>query len=178
MRGRWRGFVVKENGPTKFPMGEIDATFSNKTATFTSYDGTSHEYGVSTTMGDTFNLHEKDGDKTYGVTNTLVENLRYTTAMGLSTFENATYPDSFALGMKSNHTMNMVLFQCNKWGANSTCDFHPKHLEEITELKKKIGILRDGECGRCDSGTHTCHTCACGTDPDCKPKDQCEKSCA
>merc|ERR1719473_2319497 len=124
MIGKWRGMVVKENGPSKFPMGEIDVVFDNKTATFTSYDGTSHHYEVSTTAGDTFALHDKDDEsRTFHVVNSLVENLRYTTAMGLSTFENTTYPDSFAQGMRSNHTLNMVLFQCNKWGANSTCSF-------------------------------------------------------
>lgn len=111
MLGRWRGFVVKEGGPGKFPMGEIDANFGNNTVTFTSYDGTAHHYDVSTTAGDTFSLHEKDGSsKPMHVVNSLVGNLRFTTAMGLSTFENSTYPDSFNLGMKSNHTLNMVLF--------------------------------------------------------------------
>ena len=40
MKGMWRGFVVKDGGVDKFPMGEIDAMFGNNTATFTSYDGT------------------------------------------------------------------------------------------------------------------------------------------
>lgn len=109
MVGKWRGFVVKDGGPKKFAMGEIDANFGNKTVTFTSFDGTSHKYDVSTTMGDTFTLHGDDG-KDFAVTNSLVGNLRYTTAMGLTTFENATQPDSFSLGVRSNHTMNMVLF--------------------------------------------------------------------
>jgi len=79
-------------------MGEIDAHFSNNTVTFTSYDGTKKEYDVSTTAGDTFSLHEKEGrgTKVLNVVNGLVANLKYTTAMGLSTFANATYPDSFA----------------------------------------------------------------------------------
>lgn len=123
MRGVWRGFVVKDGGPTKFPMGEIDAHFDNTTVTFTSYDGTAQSYDVSTTAGDTFSLHEKDGSKVMHVVNGLVANLRYTEAMGLSTFANATYPDSFAQGIRSNHTENMVLFQCNKWGKESTCHF-------------------------------------------------------
>ena len=37
--GNWRGFVVKNGSPTKFPMGEVDITFSNKTATFHNADG-------------------------------------------------------------------------------------------------------------------------------------------
>lgn len=77
-------------------MGEIDAHFSDTTATFTSVDGTKKEYDVSTTAGDTFSLQEKDGTKVMHVVNSLVGNLKYTTVMGLSTFGNETYPDSFA----------------------------------------------------------------------------------
>lgn len=111
MLGKWRGFVVKEGGASKFPQGEIDVLFENKTATFRGYDGESQTYEVSTTAGDTFSLQDKeDKTRTYHVVNSLVENLKYTTAMGLSTFENATYPDSFAQGMRSNDTTNMVLF--------------------------------------------------------------------
>jgi hypothetical protein len=44
------------------------------------------------------------------VVNSLVGNLKYTTVMGLSTFGNETYPDSFAQGMRFNDTENMVLF--------------------------------------------------------------------
>ena len=130
MLGKWRGLVVKNGGPTHFSMGEIDVVFANKTATFTSFDGSSHHYDVSTTQGDTFSLHEKEGGKTYHVVNSLVENLKYTTAMGLTTFENDTYPDSFAQGMRDNSTLNMVLFQCNTWGKNSTCDFKTEALAQ------------------------------------------------
>jgi hypothetical protein len=111
MIGKWRGFVVKDGGVDKFPMGEIDANFGNTTVTFTSYDGTAQHYDVSTTEGDTFTLHEKDDSKkVLHVANSLVGNLKYTTAMGLTTFANGTFPDSFSQGIKSNATENMVLF--------------------------------------------------------------------
>ena len=109
MKGIWRGFIVKDGGVDKFPMGEIDANFGNSSVTFTTYDGMKHKFDVSTTAGDTFSLHDEDGG-TVMVTNSLVGNLKYTTAMGLTTYGNDTYPASFSLGIKSNHTENMVLF--------------------------------------------------------------------
>jgi len=63
MIGKWRGFIVKNGGPSKFEMGEIDADFQNTTVTFKSFDGTSHDYDVSTTAGDTFTLHDKKDPK-------------------------------------------------------------------------------------------------------------------
>ena len=108
MVGMWRGIMVKEQGATKFEMGEIDAHFENKTASF-KIGETVTKYTVSTTAGDTFTLQNSDGE-TFRYTNSLVGNLRYTTAMGLTTYGNATYPDSFALGMRSNDTTNFVMF--------------------------------------------------------------------
>jgi len=74
-------------------MGEVDAVFGEKDVTIKHADGKSEHFDVSTTEGDTFILHNEE--KTINVVNSLVGNLKYTTAMGLSTYGNATYPDSF-----------------------------------------------------------------------------------
>lgn len=84
--------------------------------------GKTSNFDVATTNGDTFLLTGEDGTQVSYV-NSLVGNLKFTTAMGLSTFGNATYPDSFSQAMRSNDTMSLTMFACNRWGKNQTCDF-------------------------------------------------------
>jgi hypothetical protein len=67
--------------------------------------GKTSKFDVATTNGDTFLLTEQGADgKSVSYVNSLVGNLKYTTVMGLSTFGNSTYPDSFAQAMRSNDT--------------------------------------------------------------------------
>jgi len=113
MKGIWRGFVVKNSGVDHFPLGEIDAHFYNNTVEFSSQDGTINRYNVSTIASDSFSLREKDSGKIKNWVNSIVGDLKFTRIMGLSTFENTTYPESFAEGIKSNNTVNAVFFQCN-----------------------------------------------------------------
>jgi len=101
--------MVKNMGPKKFTMGEVDAVFGNKTLSL-DVGGTKTEFDVSTVAGDTFMLHGKDGGAGVAYVNGLVGNLHYTTVMGLSSFGNTTYPESFAQGMRSNSTENLVMF--------------------------------------------------------------------
>jgi hypothetical protein len=39
-----------------------------------------------------------------------VGNLKYTTAFGFSSYANATYPDSFSQGIRSNDTTDYLMF--------------------------------------------------------------------
>jgi len=176
----WRGFEVKHGSPTKFGMGEIQAEFKNKTLTLTGADGTANTYDVSTVMGDTFSIKSEDGTPQNFV-NGLVGNLKYTTAMGLSTFGNATYPDSFGQAMRSNDTSNLLMFQCNRWGGKSTCDFGHDEVMSLFEeffAPKEEKVGDDPKCARCDKGTETCEECNCETSPECVPAEQCNSSCS
>lgn len=178
MRGTWRGFEVKHGGPKNFTMGEVDAVFGEKAATIKHADGKTEHFDVSTTEGDTFILH--NGEKSVNVVNSLVGNLKYTTAMGLSTYGNGTYPDSFTNGIRGNETLSMTLFQCNKWGANATCDFNltAAFAETVMEPKKQM-IKRVGadSCAKCDKSNDQCYECECNSGPDCVPKEDCAKNC-
>jgi len=173
--GKWRGLNVKDRGVKKFDFGEKTADFKNNTV-----DLAGSSYPTSTTAGDTFQIVAEDGKK-QSFTYTLVGNLKYTTAIGMSTFRNATYPDSFAQGMRSNDTTNFVFFQCNKWGKKDTCNFEKTQILNQLKADEKrenlISNLLDGQCARCDKATETCEDCSCGTGPDCMPADQCKEQC-
>ena len=110
MLGTWRGFEVKDGASGKFDMGEVDAVFNETSLLLKRGDGSKTVYAVSTTQGDTFVLSNADDDKPIAVVNSLIGNLKYTTAMGLSSYGNETFPDSFGLGIKANNSMNFALF--------------------------------------------------------------------
>jgi hypothetical protein len=128
-------------------------------------------------MGDTFSLHPSGGGKVLNAVNSLVGNLKYTTVMGISTFGNETYPDSFAQGIRSNSTVDWVMFQCNKWGANSTCKFDVTEALAKSFLPKKNLIKPLAECAKCNEDSSTCEDCECGKDGCTMPRDQCEEKC-
>lgn len=118
--------VKNVGGPQHFEQGEYDFTFGKADLTVTHPNSTKSTYDVATTQGDTFSLTNHADKSVIHVTNSLVENLKYTTAMGLSTeFSNSTYPISFDDSIKHNDTLTFTLFQCNRWAASGTCDFTP-----------------------------------------------------
>jgi len=138
---------------------------------------------VVTVKGDTFST---TGEHSGTVTNWvygIVGNLKYTTVRGFSSYGNSTYPDSFAQGVRSNDTINYLMWQCNKWGGKDTCDFEDKEQASIFDLildtpTKMLGRVGDDpKCGRCDAATEKCEECACGTGDDCVPHDECVDKC-
>jgi len=136
-------------------------------------NGTSSTYKVSTVEGDTFILTDKDGKMDHWA-NSELENLKYTTAVGLTTFGNTTYPYSFSEGITFNNTLSAVIFKCKSWEKNNTCSFTPPP----TPPPLAIFEEKAAECAKCDLTDYKCETCECGSaDEACVDKAKCESSC-
>ena len=161
-------------------MGEQEFVFSENQLHVTSPAGKVLEYDVSTVQGDTFILTDKAGSA-FNYANSLVGNLKYTLAMGVSTaLSNSSYPISFADSIARNDTLTFTLFQCLPWAQKGTCNFSPPGgLKALPEPEHKIkAVIPQAEtCGKCDEATHQCTTCDCKTGGDCKPTAECEKAC-
>lgn len=57
--------------------------------------------------------------------------LKHTHVVGMSTYMNASYPDSFLSGIKSNDTMSMALFVCNDAATEDQCLFEESKLKTL-----------------------------------------------
>jgi len=134
------------------------------------------KYDVSTTQGDTFILKD-DKNTTLYYSNSIVSNLKYTTGVGISTYGNATYPDSFERGMTSNSTTDMVVFQCNKYGKKDTCQFGPPPPPSFKTKPVHNLFGKADKCGRCEITERKCIECTCGIDKDCLPMTDCDTKC-
>jgi len=75
MLGIWRGFMVKDNAPNNFDMGEYRFEFGETDLKITFQNDTSKMFDVATVAGDTFSLTDQDTNATWHFSNSLVENL-------------------------------------------------------------------------------------------------------
>jgi len=162
--------------------GEFDLKFTDKMLNSTDPMGHTNSYDVvypKETGGNRFWL-ENNGTKV-GCSFNRVANLKYVTGVGISTYNNETFPDSFAQGLKSNYTTNYVVFQCNIWGSKQDCDFEMKQIAKSFQPKEEknlIGaIFDDDKCSRCDVATNKCLPCNCGSGGGCGPAASCESMC-
>lgn len=113
-----------------------------------------------------------------------VANLKYTSALGFSTYGNETFVDSFQQGIDGNGTDNFVMFECNKWGKEDTCDFNTTSIRRSLAAqwfeKEPVNIFgkaKDDKCATCDHYTWKCETCECGSGDTCVPADECTDKC-
>ena len=103
--------MVKNKSPKKFDMGEYRFEFGKADLQVTTPNATKLMFDVATVQGDTFSLTNQATNETWTVSNSLVENMKYTSAMGISTeFSNSTYPISFTDSVKRNETLTFTLF--------------------------------------------------------------------
>ena len=70
------------------------------------------------------------------------------------------------------------MFQCNKWGANSTCKFDITEALAKSFLEPKRALIKPlAECAKCNEDSNTCEDCECGKDGCTMPRHECEEKC-
>jgi len=174
--GVWRGFDAKDHMPTKFEMGEYRFDFGKADVEVTWPNKTKKMFDVATVQGDTFALTDQATNITTHWSNSLVDNMKYTQAMGISTeFSNTTYPISFSDSVKRNGTLTFVMFQCNRYAPGHSCQFDtpaPPQIEPA--MIERV----QGDCSRCDPMSGTCKACDCAEGGDCVDAIKCVESCS
>lgn len=116
--------MAKDNMPGHFDMGEYRFEFGKADLEMTMPNATKMMFDIATVQGDTFAMTNQETNVTWHVSNSLIENLKYTQSMGISTeFSNTTYPISFTDSVKRNDTLTFTLFQCNRYSPGHTCEF-------------------------------------------------------
>lgn len=189
--GVWRGLVIgngtNHEGVGSVPiteqyLGEFDMNIMNGTLKMHIGGDTKSdtECKVVTTQGGTVAIQNCTDPNAVVQMNwnfADVAQLKYTNAIGFSTNGTQTpgeYMGSFAEGVRRNDTLNLVMFRCNKWGDQSTCDFTQDGVKQTFE--KLIGRVQEG-CSRCDRANGRCEACTCGTGVDCLTDSTCESKC-
>lgn len=132
-------------------------------------------FDVATTQGDTFSLTNKKDKSVIHVANSLVSDMKYTAAMGISTIvgDNTTYPVSWADAIKREDTLTFTLWQCLKWAPSGTCKFEPTALNSnmVEENHPMIGMVESTEVAQVESSTcpsGECYRCSWNTaNPQC-----------
>ena len=125
--------MAKKGQPENFDMGEIDMVFGDKNLTVKYPNRTQDIYDVASTGGSTFTLTK--GNHTIKVVHNVLAYLKHTQAAGLSTYgPEKGAADTFKQGMESDKALDLIMWKCNSWGGNGSCEFKNKTSEKVEAL--------------------------------------------